>query len=123
MSGLDEEERPNFLQEAWSRYVLLRPGMDFDELRNSTKLRTAKAWSWEDRTPGTARTVYFSVAVISLFALPVFLTNPAVITFLLETAALSREGITPGEFWSDVLANPAGFLSDLFANLFERPAL
>ena len=44
------------LQEAWARYVLIRPEYDMDALKNSTKLRTAKSWSWEDRTPGTART-------------------------------------------------------------------
>lgn len=90
------------VQDAWARYVLLRPGMGFDDLKNSTKLRTARTWSWQERTPGTARTLVLSVAFVSLFALPVLLANPAVLSVLLETAALSREGITPQEFWTDV---------------------
>lgn len=28
-------------------------GMGMDDLRQSTKLRTARSWSWEERTPGT----------------------------------------------------------------------
>ena len=102
--GQVEPDEGNFIQEAWSRYVLLRPGMDMDGLRNSTKLRTARSWSWSERTPGTARTIIISVATVTLLAIPALLTNPAVFSLLLESAALSREGVTPYEFWSDFVS-------------------
>ena len=51
-AGQVEPEEGNFIQEAWSRYVLLRPGMDMDGLRNSTKLRTARSWSWSAGSRG-----------------------------------------------------------------------
>ena len=98
----DDPER-GWLQEAWAKYVLIRPGMDVDEFKESTKLRTAQGWSWEERTPGTARTLILSVAVVCLFAIPVLVTNPTVFGYLLEFAALSREGVTPAEFWSQLL--------------------
>ena len=31
----------NKLEDAWQRYVLLRPGMGMDELKETTRLRTA----------------------------------------------------------------------------------
>lgn len=97
--------------------MLLRPGMGMDELRNSTKLRTARSWSWSERTPGTARTLGFSAAFVCLCAIPVLLTNPTIFGYLLEFAALSREGVTPVEFWSEVIGN---FLRDLVSG--ARPA-
>jgi hypothetical protein len=104
------------LRAAWARYVLLRPDWDVEDLKNSTRLRTARSWSWEERTPGTARTIYISAALVTLFALPVLLSNPMVLAYLLETAALSREGISPAEFWGDVF-------KDLFERTIgERPA-
>ena len=45
----------NKLEDAWQRYVLLRPGMGMDELKETTRLRTAQEWSWGNRAPGTAR--------------------------------------------------------------------
>ena len=104
------------LRAAWARYVLLRPDWDVEDLKNSTRLRTARSWSWEERTPGTARTIYISAALVTLFALPMLLSNPMVLAYLLETAALSREGISPADFWGDVL-------KDLFERTIgERPA-
>jgi hypothetical protein len=83
------------LQDAWRRYVLLRPDMDFDSLKNSTQLRTAQDWSWDSRTPGTARTLLLSAVIVSFFAIPALLANPAVFSRLLELAALSLEGVKP----------------------------
>jgi len=89
------------LQEAWARYVLIRPEYDMDALKNSTKLRTAKSWSWEDRTPGTARTIALTAVFITLFAIPALVKNPLVFSYLLEFATLSRGGIAPEQVWSD----------------------
>jgi len=112
----DDGAPGGWLQDAWARYVLLRPGMNPDEFKNSTRLRTARSWSWAERTPGTARTIYFSIAIITLFALPVLLTNPLVLSWLLETAALSREGVTPQEY------TPWELWADFVSEVFERPA-
>ena len=89
------------LQDAWRRYVLLRPDMGFEELKNSTQLRTANEWSWDTRTPGTARTLLISAFVVSFFAIPAILANPAVFTRLLELAALSLEGVRPLDLLRD----------------------
>jgi len=102
------EEYPGPLRELWSRFVLLRPGMGMDDLRQSTKLRTARSWSWEERTPGTARTIAFTVGAVTLFAVPALLRNPAVFSYLLEAADLSVQGVGPVEFWSDVLKRAVG---------------
>ena len=40
-----------------------------------------------------------------MFALPALLTNPAVFGYLLEFAALSREGVTPTEFFAEEAKN------------------
>ena len=104
---LRDRER-GWLQELWAKYVLIRPDMDVDEFKRSTKLRTARGWSWEERTPGTARTLVLSAALLCLFAIPVLVTNPTVFGYLLEFAALSREGVTPGEFWGEVLGRAFG---------------
>eukprot|EP00310_Coccolithus_braarudii_P021491 CAMPEP_0183332824 /NCGR_PEP_ID=MMETSP0164_2-20130417/1890_1 /TAXON_ID=221442 /ORGANISM="Coccolithus pelagicus ssp braarudi, Strain PLY182g" /LENGTH=161 /DNA_ID=CAMNT_0025501621 /DNA_START=39 /DNA_END=524 /DNA_ORIENTATION=+ len=89
----------NPLRNVWARYVLMRPDMDFKDLRHSTRLRTARSWSLEERTPGTIRTILITSALLVLAAIPVLLTNPLVLPWLLELAALSREGITPLEFY------------------------
>ena len=139
-----EDRETNFLEDLWQRYVLIRPGMDMDELRNSTKLRTARSWSWEERTPGTARTIVITGFVITLFAIPLLLTNPTVLAYVLNLATLSREGVTPQDFFSveegrifnpsfwtnefpAVLVASFGQLARLFADLVEwvfreRPA-
>ena len=75
--------------------MLIRPGMDMEELRDSTKLRTARGWSWEARTPGTARTIALSAALLTLVAIPAILASPAVLEKLLELAALDLAGETP----------------------------
>jgi hypothetical protein len=89
----------SWLENAWRRYVLLRPDMSMDELRESTRLRTAKEWSWADRTPGTVRTIALSSMLLMLVAIPAILANPLVLPRLFEIAALSREGITPLEYF------------------------
>merc|ERR1711990_639626 len=93
----------NWLEDAWARFVLLRPGMDVDEFRKSTELtRTpANGWSWEGRTPGTVRTILITSATLCLFAIPVLVTNPLVLPRLLEAAALSMEGFSAIEFFEE----------------------
>ena len=87
----------NWLKDAWAKYVLIRPEMGMDDLRNSTTLRTAKEWEWETRTPGTLRTIVISTFVVCLFAIPALLANPLILPKLLEAAVLSREGYSPLE--------------------------
>ena len=89
-------------EDAWARFVLLRPGMDYDSLKESTKLRTAKSWSWDERTPGTARTVFFTVAFVSLVAIPVILKNPVIFAYLVNFATLSAEGYSMGDVFKIV---------------------
>ena len=91
---------------AWSRYVLLRDEWSMDELRNATRLRTARQWTWEERTPGTARTIILSSCFVLLAAIPAILSNPAVLPKILELAALSREGINPFDLWQETGINP-----------------
>ena len=95
----------NKLEDAWQRYVLLRPGMGMDELKETTRLRTAQEWSWGNRAPGTARTLIGSAALISLFAIPLLLTNPVVFAYLVEFASLSKAGVSPAEFFGSALRN------------------
>mmetsp|Transcript_161326 Transcript_161326/g.297581 ORF Transcript_161326/g.297581 Transcript_161326/m.297581 type:complete len:219 (+) Transcript_161326:126-782(+) len=100
--GLDAKDgEVSWLEDAWQKYVLIRPGMTFKELQNSTKLRTYQYWTWENRTPGTARTLVITSVVLILAAIPVLLTNPAVFPKLIELAALSRAGVTPLEFFKE----------------------
>jgi len=94
-----ETESPGMLQDAWAKYVLIRPGMDLDGLKDSTKLRTAKSWSWNERTPGTARTVVFTVALVGLVAIPALLMNPTVFAYLVNFATLSAEGLSPWDVY------------------------
>ena len=113
-SETSESERrdSNLFEDVWSKYVLIRPGWKMDELKQSTKLRTARTWSWEERTPGTARTIVLSAAVIVIVAIPYL-----VIPYLLEFAALSVSGVTPQEYFaagsSDVASNVVGALGEL----------
>lgn len=86
-----EAPKQPWWEELWSRYVLIRPGMTFDELKDSTRNPLEK------RTPGTMRTILITSALISLAAIPYVLTNPAVLPRLIEIAALSRAGVTPTE--------------------------
>ena len=64
--------------------------MDFEGLRKSTSFRTARTWSWAERTPGTARTLVLSAFFVTLVAIPALLMNPAVFAYVVEFAALSR---------------------------------
>ena len=100
------EKRRGRLRGAWSRYVLLRDEWSMDELRNATRLRTARQWTWEERTPGTARTIILSSCFVLLAAIPAILSNPAVLPKILELAALSREGINPFDLWQETGINP-----------------
>ena len=80
------------LEEAWQRFVLLRPGMTYDELETSTKYVSAGRF----RTPGTYRTILITSALVLLAAVPYIVQNPLVLGWLLELAALDRAGVTPG---------------------------
>ena len=80
---------PTGLQDAWDRYVLLRP-----QERNGLPAYDSL---WASRKPGTVRTILLSSAICSVVALPFLLTNPAVLTWLVELAALDRVGVTPQE--------------------------
>ena len=62
-------------------------------------------WSWGNRAPGTARTLIGSAALISLFAIPLLLTNPVVFAYLVEFASLSKAGVSPAEFFGSALRN------------------
>ena len=86
-----EEPKLSWWQELWARYVLIRPGMTFDELKDSTLNPLDK------RTPGTVRTILLTSLLVSLAAIPYVLTNPAVLPRLIEIAALNRIGVTPTE--------------------------
>ena len=86
-------QTPNWGQEAWDRYVLLRPSSSDDE--NGEE---GAGW-WAGRTPGTARTILISSVICSFVALPALLTNPLVLTRLIELAALDRIGLTPAEMF------------------------
>ena len=70
----------NWAQDAWARYVLIRPEETPVEDLN---------W-WEKRTPGTARTIVFSSLLCTAAAIPLILTNPVIFLKLLELASLDR---------------------------------
>merc|ERR1712216_870916 len=74
--------------DVWARYVLLRPGMSYTELKHATlqrnQLDPAK------RIPGTYRTVVIAHAVCFVAALPAVLTSDAVFPKLLGVATASR---------------------------------
>jgi hypothetical protein len=81
----------SWTQDAWERYVLIRPS---DQQNESDGM-------WASRTPGTARTIIFSSILCSLAALPALVTKPAALALLVELAALGRLGITPMQMLFD----------------------
>lgn len=91
----DKDSRRSELEKAWAKYVLLRPDMTFDELKASTQTINFK----NGRTPGTTRTVLISSVLLILFAIPAIVTNPRVLVWLVELAALDRAGVSPFEFF------------------------
>ena len=91
----DESSRRSELEKAWAKYVLLRPEMTFDEFKRSTQTINFK----NGRTPGTTRTVLLSSFLLTLFAIPAIVTNPRVLVWLVELAALDRAGVSPYEFF------------------------
>ena len=74
--------------DVWARYVLLRPGMSFGELKAKTLQRNRL--DPKDRIPGTFRTIVITHAVCFFFAIPAILSNDAVFPYLLKAAATSR---------------------------------
>lgn len=74
--------------DAWAKYVLLRPGMTYSELKAATLQRNKL--SAKDRIPGTYRTVILTHAICFIAAIPALLTNEEVFPKLVEAAALSR---------------------------------
>ena len=86
--SLTLDRTPSPLESAWSTYVLVRPGMTYDELKATTTGALA------GRTPGTLRTVVMTSALVLLAAVPYIVQNPLFIGYVLELAALSRAGVT-----------------------------
>lgn len=74
--------------DVWARYVLLRPGMSYSELKKATMQRNELDPS--KRIPGTYRTVVIAHALCFAAAIPALLTNEAVFPKLLGAAAVSR---------------------------------
>lgn len=74
--------------DSWARYVLLRPGMSYRELKAATLQRNRL--DPKDRIPGTFRTVVLTHAICFLAAIPAVLRSDTVLPKLLEAAALSR---------------------------------
>lgn len=68
----------------WARFVLLRPGMTYAELKAATRKRNQ--FDWRDRIPGTYRTIVIVHAVCFLFAVPAVLTSDEVFPKLIEAA-------------------------------------
>merc|ERR1711990_670612 len=89
-SSMQQQLPTSLMQDAWSRYVLLRPGMTLDELRAAT-LKP------DGRAPGTNRTIFFSSFLVILAAIPYIVTNDAVLYRIIELGALSAAGVTPAE--------------------------
>ena len=77
--------------DAWARYVLLRPGMSFRELKAATLQRNKL--DPKDRIPGTYRTVVLTHAVCFVAAIPAVLSSDAIFPRLVEMAAASRAGV------------------------------
>merc|ERR1711865_927255 len=84
--SLTMDRTPSPLENAWSTYVLVRPGMPYDELKATTTGALA------GRTPGTLRTVVLTSLLVLLAAVPYIVQNPLFIGYVLELAALSRAG-------------------------------
>ena len=91
--SLTMDRTPSALENAWSNYVLVRPGMTYDELKATTTGALA------GRTPGTLRTVVLTSLLVLLAAVPYIVQNPLFIGYVLELAALSRAGVTPAEMF------------------------
>ena len=70
--------------DVWARYVLLRPGMSYTELKEATQRRNRLAP--ESRIPGTFRTVVLVHAVCFLAAIPMVLQNENVFPKLVNAA-------------------------------------
>ena len=91
----------SWLQDAWSRYVLIRPGMTFQELKRSStsslslECVTDLECALDSRVPGTVRTVVLTHVLCFLVAIPALLTNEHVFPKLVELAAIARLGLTP----------------------------
>merc|ERR1712166_1652248 len=58
--SLTMDRTPSALENAWSNYVLVRPGMTYDELKATTTGALA------GRTPGTLRTVVLTSLLVLL---------------------------------------------------------
>lgn len=91
--SLTLDRTPSPLENAWSTFVLVRPGMTYDELQATTR------GALSGRTPGTLRTVVITSALVLLAAVPYIVQNPLFIGYVLELAALSRAGVTPAEMF------------------------
>ena len=74
--------------DVWARYVLLRPGMSFGELKAKTFERNQL--DPMERIPGTYRTVVITHVICFLAAIPAVLTSDAVFPKLVGAAAVSR---------------------------------
>jgi len=74
--------------DVWARYVLLRPGMSYSELKQATFQRNQLDPS--KRIPGTYRTVVLAHAFCFAAAIPTLVTNDEVFPKLLAAAAASR---------------------------------
>ena len=72
----------------WAKYVLLRPGMTYGELKEATLRRNRL--SPEERIPGTFRTVVIVHVICFLAAIPILVTNDAIFPKLLQWAVTSR---------------------------------
>ena len=83
-----DEQQVGPWADAWAKYVLLRPGMPYSELKEATLRRNRL--SPEERIPGTFRTVFIVHAVCFLAAIPILVTNEAIFPRLLQWAVTSR---------------------------------
>ena len=81
------------LEDAWSTYVLVRPGMTYEELRATS------TGALKGRTPGTIRTVILTSALVLLAAVPYIVQNPLFFGWVLELAVLGRAGVTPADMF------------------------
>ena len=72
----------------WARYVLVRPGMSYTELKKATMQRNLLDPS--RRIPGTYRTVVMAHLLCFAAALPAVITSPAVFPKVLVAATASR---------------------------------
>ena len=74
--------------DTWAKFVLLRPGMTYRELKKATQQRNRLDPA--ERIPGTYRTVFITHAICFLVAIPAVLTSDAVFPKLIEAAAVGR---------------------------------